>query len=82
MASANSIARMADLVAGRAVASLDASMLRRIQSRTKRIIANSPYLMDLYRQRGIPVEAVVYTLKDLSEFQPSTQSPSRDYALL
>jgi len=82
MASVNLYARMADLCAGRAVASLDARVLRRIQSRTLRIVANSPYLRDLYRLRNVPVEGVVYTLKDMSDFRPTTQPSHRDYVLL
>lgn len=82
MAGVNFYARMADRFAGRALVSLDGKVLHRIQSRTLRIVANSPYLRDLYCLRGVPVEGVVYTLKDMSEFQPATQSPRRDYVLL
>jgi len=82
MASVNVYARMADRFAGRALASLDSKVLRRIQSGTLRIVANSPYLRELYRMRGVPVEGVVYTLKDMSEFQPTTPAPRRDYVLL
>lgn len=82
MASVNFYARMVDLCAGRTLASLDGQVLHRIQSGTLRIVANSPYLRDLYRVRGVPVEGVVYTLKDLSEFRPTTPYPRRDYVLL
>jgi len=82
MASTNPVARMVNLIAGGALASLDARVLRRIRTRTMRIVANSPYLMDLYQERGVPVEGVVYTLKDMSEFQPTSQPPRRDYVLL
>jgi len=82
MASANVYARFADRFAGRALASLDTKVLERIRSKTLRIVANSPYLRDLYAARGLPVEGVVYTLKDLSEFRPTTPSPRRDYVLL
>jgi glycosyltransferase involved in cell wall biosynthesis len=82
MATVNLYARMADLLAGRALASLDARVLGRIQSRTMRIVANSPYLRDLYRDRGVPVEGVVYTLKDMSDFRPTNPQPRRDYVLL
>lgn len=82
MSVSNPFARMADLFAGRAFASVDSMVARRIQSGTRHIIANSPYLRDLYRQRGVPVEGVVYTLKDMSEFRPSPQPPRRDYVLL
>jgi len=82
MASVNVYARMVDHLAGRTLASLDGKLLHEIQSGTMRIVANSPYLRDLYRARGVPVEGVVYTLKDMSEFQPTTPSPRRDYVLL
>jgi glycosyltransferase involved in cell wall biosynthesis len=82
MAAANVFARMVDRVAGGTLATLDAQVLHRIRSNTLRIVANSPYLRDLYRLRGVPVEGVVYTLKDMSDFQPTTLSPRRDYVLL
>ena len=82
MASVNVYARLVDKFAGRSLASLDAKLLHQIQSDTLRIVANSPYLRDLYRARGVPVEGVVYTLKDMSEFRPTTPSPRRDYVLL
>jgi glycosyltransferase involved in cell wall biosynthesis len=82
MAGANPVARMADLLAGRLVTTLDGRVLRRIRAQTLRIVANSPYLRDLYLDRGFPVEGVVYTLKDLSEFRPTTPQPTRDYVLL
>lgn len=82
MASANPVAWITDLFGGRLLASLDSNVTSRIQSQTRRIVANSPYLKDLYRQRGTAVEGVVYTLKDMSEFQPSSEPPLRDYVLL
>jgi glycosyltransferase involved in cell wall biosynthesis len=82
MAGANLVARMADALAGGLVTSLDGKVLQRIRARALRIVANSPYLRDLYRDRGFPVEGVVYTLKDLSEFQPTSPQPTRDYVLL
>jgi glycosyltransferase involved in cell wall biosynthesis len=82
MASVNLFARMADRFTGRALASLDAKVFRRIQSKTFRIVANSPYLQELYRLRGVPVEGVVYTLKDLTDFRPTAVPPRHDYVLL
>jgi len=82
MASVNVYARLADRFAGRALASLDEKVLERIREKSLRIVANSPYLRDLYVSRGVPVEGVVYTLKDMSEFRPTTISPRRDYVLL
>lgn len=82
MANSNLYARIADLFAGRALASLDAKLLHKIQSGTLRVVANSPYLRDLYCSRGVPVEGVVYTARDMSEFRPTNSSPRRDYVLL
>jgi len=82
MASSNLVAKGVDFLAGRALSSLDAKVIHRIQSEALHIVVNSPYLSDLYRARGVPVQGVVYTLKDLSDFQPTTDSPRRDYVLL
>ena len=82
MAGVNLIARMADISAGRIVTALDSRVLHRIRARSLRIVANSPYLQDLYRSRGFPVEGVVYTLKDLSDFRPPVRQPRRDYVLV
>lgn len=82
MAGVNLIARMADMAAGRLVTALDSALLNRIRGRSRRVVANSPYLQELYRSRGFPVEGVVYTLKELSGFRPSVLPPRRDYVLL
>jgi glycosyltransferase involved in cell wall biosynthesis len=82
MAGANPIARLANALGHRAVTRLDGRVLNRILSQTMRVVANSPYLRELYRERGVPVEGVVYTLKDMTEFQPTLQPAQRDYVLL
>lgn len=82
MASFNLIARMVDSAASGMVARMDSTVLHRIRSRSLRLLANSPYIQGLYRDRGFPVEGVVYTLKDLSGFRPTSEHPSRDYVLL
>jgi glycosyltransferase involved in cell wall biosynthesis len=82
MAGFNLVARLVDAASHRLVASLDERVLRRIQSQSVRFLANSPYLQSLYRDRGFPVEGVVYTLKDLSGFHPTSPHPTRDYVLL
>lgn len=82
MAAVNLIARMADLSAGRIVSAMDSKVLHRIRARSVRIVANSPFLQELFRSRGFPVEGVVYTLKDLSDFRPAVGAPRRNYVLL
>ena len=82
MGAVNLIARLADLSAQGIVASMDSKVLSRIRARSFRIVANSPYLQELYGSRGFPVEGVVYTAKDLSDFRPSAREPRRDYVLL
>ena len=82
MAGTNLVADIARLVGNRTVARLDATLLRRMQSRARHILANSPFLRDLHRKRGLAVEGVVYTLTDISDFQPGKNAPSRDYVLL
>jgi hypothetical protein len=82
MAKSNIVARFADLFGRRLISQLDRRVLGRIQLRTQRIVANSPYLRDLYRQRGIPVGGVVYTLTDLSDFRPTNEGLHSRYALL
>jgi len=82
MAHSNPVAKAVDFLAGRALSSLDAKVIHRIQSEAHHIVVNSPYLSDLYRARDVPAEGVVYTLKDLSDFRPTSGSPSRDYVLL
>jgi glycosyltransferase involved in cell wall biosynthesis len=82
MAKSNVVARLADLLGRRAIAHLDRRVLGRFQSRTEYIVANSPYLRDLHRERGIPVSGVVYTLTDLSDFRPTREGPHAKYVLL
>ena len=82
MAGVNLIARLADLTSRSLVTAMDSRVLRRIRARSLRIVANSPYLQELYRARGFPMEGVVYTLKDLSDFRPTRSRPSRDFVLL
>jgi glycosyltransferase involved in cell wall biosynthesis len=82
MARSNIVAGFADVFGRRLISRLDRRVLGRIQSRTQRIVANSPYLRDLHRQRGIPVGGVIYTLTDLSDFQPTHGGPHSKYVLL
>ena len=82
MAGTNLVADIVRILGSRLMARMDAAVMHRIQSRTRRIAANSPYLLNLHRARGVKVEGVVYTLTDISDFRPDGVSPSRDYVLL
>jgi glycosyltransferase involved in cell wall biosynthesis len=82
MADSNLIARLADLLGRPLLADLDATVMGRLRDSSRQIVANSPYLREFHRARGIPVEGVVYSLKDFCDFQPSAPEPARDYVLL
>lgn len=82
MAGTNLVARLVRILGTRLLARMDTAVLHRIQSRTRRVVANSPFLLDLHRARGVKVEGVVYTLTDISDFRPGDVAPSRDYVLL
>ena len=82
MAPTNWAAGVADLLGRPLTARLDDRMVRRMASVSSEVVANSPFLMDLYRRRGIPVGGVIYSVKDLGPFRPSSLHPSRDYVLL
>ena len=82
MGESNLAARLADLAGHGTLASLDGTLTGKIRGLSRRIIANSPYLRDLYRARGFPVDGVVFTFKDFAEFRPRVSSAARDYVLL
>ena len=82
MASTNLAARLADTLGGRTVASLDARTADRIRGGARRIVANSPFLVDFYRSRSVPVECALLTATtDFTRFSPASH-PSRDFVLL
>ncbi len=82
MAGTNLVAFLGAWVGDGLLPRLDQRVMSRIQSQSHNIVANSPYLHDLYRERGTPVEGVVYTLTEMSEFAPTNDAPKRDYVLL
>ncbi len=55
--------------------------LRTTASSARRIVANSGYVADWYRQRGYPVEGVIPVFLYPTTFAPSTDRPARDYIL-
>lgn len=82
MADSNLVARLADLAGRSVVASLDGALQAKVRKSAGSVIANSPYLRELYRSRGVPVDGVVYTLKDFGGFTPRATRANRDYVLL
>ena len=82
MARTNVVAAFAKAFGMRLVSYLDRSVVGRIEARTHKIVANSPYLRDLHRQHGTPVQGVVYTLTDLSDFRPIESADDSKYVLL
>jgi hypothetical protein len=82
MAGMNMVANLAGIVGDGVLTGLDDRLLFEIQRRARHIVANSPYLRDLHRLRGVPVEGVVYTLTEMSEFGPADITPKRDYVLM
>jgi glycosyltransferase involved in cell wall biosynthesis len=81
MASTNWAASVAYTTASPLIARLDHRMTRIQQAISGQIVASSPFLMDLYRKRGVDVNGVIYSVKDLGPFRPSNARPSRDYVL-
>lgn len=82
MADLNVAARLADLAARSAISSLDTALQAKVRKNAGRVIANSPYLQELYLSRGIHVDGVVYSLKDFGGFTPHATRANRDYVLL
>jgi hypothetical protein len=82
MADSNHVAGMVRKVGLGVVGQLDDRIIRRTAQRSKRILTNSPYLRDLYRNKGMAVDGVVLTLQDFGGFVPSSPHPSRDYVLV
>jgi glycosyltransferase involved in cell wall biosynthesis len=81
MASTNLAARMADMLARPVVAWLDGRFVREMKRVSRQIVANSPFLMELFRARQVPVSGVIYSAKDFAQFRPPDSKPSRDYVL-
>lgn len=82
MAGSNVVADFARVFARRLIGRLDRSVVDRIEAQTGRIVANSPYLRELHRERGTAVDGVVYTLTDISDFRPVSDSEQSKYVLL
>jgi glycosyltransferase involved in cell wall biosynthesis len=82
MARTNVLASVVHRLGNWAISDLDHEVMSRIQGKTRRIVANSPYLRDLHRDRGTPVEGVVYSPADLSDFKPGVLPPERNYVLM
>ena len=82
MKESNVLALAGTLVGKGWLAHLDHRVVGRIQSQTRRVVANSPYLQQLHRERGVPVEGVIYTLTDLSDFKPIPECRTDKYVLL
>jgi len=82
MASTNIVARLTDMFGSRMVEVTDRRIIEVIQRLSKSIVANSPFLADFYRSRGVPVRGVIYSLPDFSAFHPCEGVASRDYALI
>ncbi len=82
MAENNLAARLVGLLGRSTIRRLDHRLFRRFTERSDTIIANSVFLEELYRSRGVAVDGVVLTLKDFGDYRPATASPSRDYVLI
>ncbi|MGA3022288.1 MAG: glycosyltransferase [Thermoplasmata archaeon] len=82
MASTNVIAKLTDILASRTIAHLDRKLVGQIAGGADHIVANSPFLADLYRARNVKVDGVVYCTKDFSAFRPTASGAQRDYVLL
>jgi glycosyl transferase family 1 len=67
-------------MAQRTVSSLDWMHLTRIAARSKRCYSSTRHVADWFNARGIPVGGV-FPVYYRPIFRPSTQRPSRDYAL-
>ncbi len=82
MSRTNSIAWLVDRFGHDSVAGLDSGMTERFRASSRHIVADSPYVRDLYRGRGVPVEGVLHTsTDDFSSFVPA-ERPTRDFVLL
>ena len=81
MARTNWAASVADTMARPLIRWFDRRLARRAEAVSGQIVASSPFLMDLYRSRHVNVNGVIYSVKDLAPFQPSSARPSRDYVL-
>lgn len=82
MANTNWAAALADAMGSPLIRWFDRRLVRRFEAVSGEIVANSPYLMELYRQQHVNVNAVIYSVKDLAPFHPSSSAPSRDYVLM
>jgi glycosyltransferase involved in cell wall biosynthesis len=82
MGNTNLVARLANIVAGAMIARLDRQVIHRIGEMSEHIVASSPYVAGLFRERHLNVDGVIFSTKDFSHFRPVTSSGRRDYVLL
>ena len=63
------------------VGSLERKLALRIHSSTRKVVAGSNYVRDLYLSRGFSVDGTVFGIPDLSAFRPSAQKSEARFVL-
>lgn len=59
----------------------DKTLNKKFAQLSKKIIANSHYLANIYKKLGLKIHKVVYPPLDCNEFKPTTTQPTGDYVL-
>lgn len=81
MSKDNYLARLGTAFARPFIEKVDKKILKLIASRSRKCVASSGYVRNALGELDIKVDKVVHSLKDFSDFKPTTSSPSRDFIL-
>lgn len=78
----NYLAKFASAAFRNIINKLDMKHLWKMRQNSHVFVVSSNYLQKLYSQLGLKTTDIIYSVKNLDAFRPSTNNPKRDYILL
>jgi len=60
----------------------DKAFIKKLEERSKLVVANSKFCASMYEDWGIRVDKIIYPPLDCELFKPTTSDPSENYALV
>ena len=81
MAADNALARLACKIGKQTIRAMDYRLIAESAAKSRKIVANSKYSYEVYLALGLRINDVIFNVKSLHDFGPTTALPSRSFVL-